>query len=230
MSKFLVFDLGGTLVNVQKKAPPFKLSFVKNVSKTPIDEQRFDSFEKHFNYLLAEMNKIKSEFEVQIANVLEASLKFFSIELTTSINEAELLLAKENADVMIPPNANRMIEFLSNKQHRFVVLSNSCFSSFALKKMFNALYPNLPLLKMYSSADYLFKKPSPQLFGLILSEYGVCYEETCFMGNSYFDVALPSNMGGESFWINGDANRVTNDKIHLVSSLNDIIDNWKDLL
>lgn len=83
------------------------------------------------------------------------------------------------------PNVDAFLAFLKSHGYRSYVISNTIFSAATLRKYLAQFQIEAYFDNVYSSADIIHRKPSPEIFRYVLKQEKIeIKEDTYFIGNS----------------------------------------------
>ena len=195
--EMIIFDYGHTLLyqpyfntsNGNKAIYPYINRNPRNIS--------FEEYDKTITELFA---KIKAErgaiLEIHEHNFLKLAIEYMDISLSVSIEEAEEIIMNGISQGAIMPHADILLDYLNSKGIRTGVISNNCFSSNALKKLFNRLLPRNKFEFVLASSDYIFKKPHNVMFDIALQKSRLSADKVWYCGDSIeTDVQGSKNVG-----------------------------------
>lgn len=213
MKGFLI-DLGKTILD--NKGYDFMSSLRKvydlTDKKIPFEELYAKERIIH-SYVFPNMRK--NNIEVIMSEYLEMVLKVSGLTSAYTKAELEIIFFEEITKYEgIYENADKLLQYLKNKNTRIIAVSNSCFSSNALKEGLNKLNLLQYFDKIISSADVLYTKPDKRIFDFAIGEMkkmNVLQENMYFLGNDYnCDIEGAFNAKLKPIWIN--VNKALDDK------------------
>ena len=127
--------------------------------------------------------------------------EYFGLELALTPLQAETIFWDAAAPGSPMPGICELLEFLHCRGIRTGVVSNISFSGEALAERVNRLLPGNHFEFIIASSEYLFRKPSPRLFGIALRKAGVAPGNIWFCGdNAAADVSGASAAGMWPVW------------------------------
>lgn len=220
--EIIIFDYGRTLLyqpgfstsNGNKAIYPYINRNPRNISLEEYDKTIVELFAK----IKAERGPI---LEIHEHNFLKLAQEYMDISLSVSIEEAEEIIMNGISQGGIMPHADRLIDYLNEKGIRTGVISNNCFSSNALKKLFDRLLPRNKFEFVLASSDYIFRKPHSMMFDIALQKSGLTADKVWYCGDSIeADVYGAKNVGMFPVLYEGRTDDNTNPFAHQN-------DNWK---
>lgn len=195
--EMIIFDYGHTLLyqpdfdtsNGNKAIYPY-------ISRNP----RNITFEEYDKNITALFEKIKAErgdiIEIHEHNFLKLAMEYMDISLSVSIEEAEEIIMNGISQGAIMPYADKLLDYLNSKGIRTGVISNNCFSGYALKRLFDRLLPRNKFEFVLASSDYIFRKPHRIMFDIALQKSGLSADKVWYCGdNAVADVQGSKNVG-----------------------------------
>lgn len=195
--KMIIFDYFYTLLyqpnfnasNGNKAIYPYINKNPHNISFEEYDKTITDLFAK----IQAEQGAV---LEIHEHNFLKLAMEYMDISLSISIEEAEEIIMNGISQGGIMPYADILLDYLNSKGIRTGVISNNCFSSNALKKLFDRLLPRNKFEFVLASSDYIFKKPHSVMFDIALQKSGLSADKVWYCGDSIeADVQGSKNVG-----------------------------------
>lgn len=208
MIKYIIMDLGDTLFkNVELDLTKGVTYIYNNYCNHNIEK---DAVLKDFNLIweYAYQKRDNDDFEINIHNYFNYLRYTIGFKTTYDNNflEIEFLTHSTNTILM-----NDLVEFLSlckTKNIHLVILSNSTFTKQGLIYQLKEHNIDSYFEAVFSSADYILRKPSPLFFNLAVNYLKKTYpnlklEEVRFIGNDYhYDVLGSTNQGIKAIWFN----------------------------
>jgi len=195
--EMIIFDYGRTLLY----QPNFSTSNGNSAIYPYINRNpRNISLEEYDETIVELFAKIKAQrgplLEIHEHNFLKLAMEYMDISLSVSIEEAEEIIMNGISQGGIMPHADRLVDYLNEKGIRTGVISNNCFSSNALEKLFNRLLPRNKFEFVMASSDYIFRKPHSLMFDVALQKSGLTADKVWYCGDSIeADVYGAKNVG-----------------------------------
>ena len=183
--EMILFDYGRTLLY----QPGFSTSngnkaIYRYINRNP----HHISLEEYDETIVELFAKIKDErgpiLEIHEHNFLKLAMEYMDISFSVSIEEAEEIIMNGISEGGIMPHADRLIDYLNERGIRTGVISNNCFSSNALKKLFDRLLPRNKFEFVMASSDYIFRKPHSMMFDIALQKAGLTADKVWYCGDS----------------------------------------------
>lgn len=205
MIGFLV-DLGKTIVD--NKGYDYTSALRKVYDLTDKNVSFDDLYTKEkiiHNYLFPErrINNIEIVFDKYIEMVLKVSGLNY---LKTKEELEECFFNEITKYEGIYENADKLLKYLKKHSVSIIAVSNSCFSSRALKEGLKKLDILDYFDDVISSADVLYTKPDKRIFEEAIDKMllkGVTKENMYFLGNDYnCDIIGANNVNLKPIWIN----------------------------
>lgn len=183
--KMIIFDYGHTLLyepgfdGLRGEEEVFK--YVKSNKHNLTPKQVCD-----FAWELYEKIRAAREmgFEIHEQQFQRFLYEYLEIELSVSLPEAERIFWNNACAGEIMPNADKIIDYINDKDIRSGVISNISWSGSVLAERINRLLPRNKFEFIIASSEYMFRKPSPMLFELALKKAGLCAEDVWFCGDN----------------------------------------------
>lgn len=195
--EMIIFDYGHTLLyQPDYSATNGNKAIYTYIRKNP----RNISFEEFDKTIIEFFSKCKAQrgpvLEIHEHNLLKLALEYMDITLSVPFEEAEKIIINGISKGAIMPYADTMLDFLYSNGIRTGVISNNCFSSKALKDLFDRLLPRNKFEFVLASSDYLFRKPDSIMFEIGLQKAGLAASEVWYCGDSIeADVYGAKNVG-----------------------------------
>ncbi len=210
--EMIIFDYGHTLLY----QPGFNTSngnraLYEYIRRNPRNIS-FDEFDRILIDIFAKIKSYRGDMlEIHEYAFLKIAMEYMDIELSISFEEAEIIILNGISKGGVMPYADKMLDYLNSKNIRTGVISNYCFSSNALKYLFDRLLPNNKLEFVFASSDYIFNKPDPFMFELALKKAGLTADKVWYCGDSIkADVFGANNVGMFPVLYEGKTNDETN--------------------
>ena len=198
--QLLIFDMGGTLLRNIKLYDNIKCNFLYHAVKEEITEKHIQKFESYFNELRENIrSQEKRIFEFTICGILRSACIRFGLTPNISYEEMEKYLVIENIRFEMIPNSMKLFQYINRSKYKVCVLSNSELTSTTLRYILRKTIPNWSCDEVFSSADLVYRKPSQQIFEIVLNKYSMMPRNCCMIGNHLSDVVPSSEMGIDSF-------------------------------
>jgi len=205
--KAVIMDLGDTIV--RNKEFNFQ-DGLKYLYEFIIKKISFEDFLKLNNYLKENTYDIrhKSKLENKFLDYLRYLKAIVGFDTSLSLEEIEInFMVKASCDELIEEVLPLLDYFKSNNIPIFI-LSNSTFSTNAITYQIEKFNVLDYFEEVFSSADYLFRKPHLGIFEVaksaIVNKYpNISIEDTWFIGNDYqCDIKGASNSNLFPIWYN----------------------------
>ena len=184
--KMILFDYGNTLLHEpgfdMRRGEKALFKYVKSNPRQLAPEQVSDFSEKLFKQ---EISAVRSAgFDLHERQFLQFLYEYLEIELSVSLEEAEMIFMDATAAGALMPKADEMLDAVNAMGIRSGVISNIGFSGNALTARINRLLPRNQFEFILASSEYMFRKPSRMLFELALRKAGLNADEVWFCGDS----------------------------------------------
>ena len=195
--EMILFDYGHTLLyqpgfntsNGNKAIYPYINRNPRNIS--------LEEYDRTINELFAQIKAQRgSILEIHEHNFLRLVMEYMDISYSVSIENAEEIIMNGISKGGMMPRADMLLDYLNEKGIRTGVISNNCFSSNALKKLFDRLLPRNKFEFVMASSDYIFRKPHSMMFDIALQKAGLPADKVWYCGDSIeADVQGAKNVG-----------------------------------
>ena len=195
--EMILFDYGHTLLyqpgfntsNGNKAIYPYINKNPRNIS--------LEEYDRTINELFAKIKAHRgSILEIHEHNFLRLAMEYMDISYSVSIEDAEEIIMNGISKGGMMPHADMLLDYLNAKGIRTGVISNNCFSSNALKKLFDRLLPRNKFEFVMASSDYIFRKPHSKMFDIALQKAGLSADKVWYCGDSIeTDVQGAKNVG-----------------------------------
>ncbi len=208
MIKYIIMDLGDTLFkNVELDLTKGVTYIYNNYCNHNIEK---DAVLKDFNLIweYAYQKRDNDDFEINIHNYFNYLRDTVGFKTTYDNNFLEIEFLTHSTKTIL---MNDLVEFLKIckvKNIHLVILSNSTFTKQGLIYQLKKHNIDSYFEAVFSSADYILRKPSPLFFNLAVNYLKKTYpnlklEEVRFIGNDYhYDVLGSTNQGIKAIWFN----------------------------
>ncbi|WP_124100607.1 HAD family hydrolase [Ruminococcus sp. Marseille-P6503] len=189
--EMIIFDYGHTLLyepdwNSDRGNAELLKYATKNSHNCTVEDIR-KAAELIYGKHVAKVREYGYEISGQAAN--KTLYDYLGIEFSLSPSEMETVFWDSASVGAIMPDADRMIDYLNEKDIKTAVISNLSWSGEALTKRLNRLLPNNKFEFVMTSSDYFIRKPNSILFEIALKKAGLSANKVWFCGDSvYADV------------------------------------------
>lgn len=208
--KMIIFDYGHTLLYepgcdyVRGNAELLKYA-IKNPNNCTLEDVR-KGVELIFGEHAENVRKIGYDISGQICD--RALYEYLGIEFSLSPLEMETIFWNAASAGAIMPDADKMLEYLSQHGIRTAVISNLLRSGDALTERLNRLLPNNQFEFVMTSSDYFLRKPNRILFDIALQKAGLSASDVWYCGdNVRADIEGASQAGIYPVWYDNETEK-----------------------
>lgn len=210
LPKIIIFDVGGTIV--KGKWSNFRLGY-EYLYNEVLDVN--ESFELYMDFVEQFFDVIKERdncsLEFNFISLLNYLTDLYGLKIDLDLYEIEYRFYRSYYEAVLMPDIIALLDYLKSKNIPLYVLSNSMYSTNAVKRELEDVGVLHYFKQVISSGDHVVRKPSSLLFKLYLKKFamiGIDSHEVCYIGNdAYFDINTPVQLGMQAVLIS--------DKIHL---------------
>ena len=204
LPKIIIFDVGGTIVSGKwqsfMKGYEYLYNEVLNVKET---YEEYIEFVSNFFDIINQRDKCDLEFN--FISLLNYLVDLYGLKIDLDLYEIEYNFYKSYYEAALMPNIVLVLDYLKDKNIPLYVLSNSMYSTNAVKKELSDVGVLGYFEQVISSGDHVVRKPSSLLFKLYLKKFdmmGISKEEVCYIGNDlYFDINTPVSLNMQAILI-----------------------------
>lgn len=200
--KMILFDYGHTLVyETEVSQIKGQRALMPYLSRN--DHNRtVEEISAYAEELFLSLKPARSmNFELHNHNFNRYLYESLGIEFSISLEEAESIFWDHFAPGEAMPHAAEMLDYLSCQGIRTGIISNISFSGAALTRRLQRLFPRHRFEMVIASSEYVFRKPSRQIFQLAIAKSGLAPEELWYCGDSpYFDLKGATDAGIFPIW------------------------------
>jgi putative hydrolase of the HAD superfamily len=206
MPKAVIMDLGNTIVENIAFSWEKGLSYLQEDVLIAPEKTALEEVGKYFKENGFDIRN-KSMIEISFLNYLRYLKQTFGFRSGITEEEAEIgFMNHANTDRPYP-DVRPVLDYFHSHDILLYVLSNSTFSSHALSYQLSQYRLLSYFGQVFSSADYLFRKPHPALFTMvsryIMRNHHLCQEDITFIGNDYqIDILGSYRAGLKPIWLN----------------------------
>ncbi|MDR1117267.1 MAG: HAD family hydrolase [Oscillospiraceae bacterium] len=148
--------------------------------------------------------KPSSLVEVRLAAIHYYVLEYYAIKHRLSFAEMEEIFWEAASAAYPTKNAEKLLEYLKKGGIRTGVVSNDMVSGAVLKKQINRMFRGNTFEFVYSSGDFMLRKPAKRMFELAIRRSGLQAEEIIHCGSSAKNDCMgASNAGIFPIWYTG---------------------------
>ena len=181
MIKGIMFDMGGTLVDVSIKKGAF-MSIYEHLIEKPKNVDEFLSFA---NQVLKDTLEARTTIDISFSAFINVFLRYYHTNLDISIEEMEDIYQDALFDFTKVDKIDELLSKCKQENLKLIVLSNTMFSSRAISKVLDRLSLLKYFDKVIASSECLVRKPSPIFFEIGVKEMGFNKNEIMYIGNDY---------------------------------------------
>lgn len=194
--KMIMFDFGHTLCDEPEYDRPAAFAAIeKHIVKNPLRYTKEDIQKAVMDMIhpaMLSLHKVLLDFRA--TDVYRIMTDYLQIELDIDPYEAETVAWDAVSYGSQMPGADDMLAFLEKKGIRYAVISNYFWSGRAIETRLKSALPDRKFEFVMASSDYLFRKPSTNLFKIGLAKAGLPAEDVWYCG----DKMLPDVIGSSS--------------------------------
>ena len=206
--KIIVMDLGSTIID------NYNISFVDGFKyiydNYCLHNVSFESFHDDMNsiYINAFENRDNDDFEINFQNYLRYMDQVVGFKEDVSFDILEKEFIDHAFTSSLVDGVKEFLDFTAKLNIDIYILSNSCLTGKALKYELSRFGLDSYFKEVYSSADYLMRKPNTLFFNVITKYLKRKYKdlnlsEVWYIGNDYkYDVLGSYKAGLKSVWLN----------------------------
>ena len=225
MKKWIFFDLDGTLVDVKKaqySAIEDLYQIYKFNKKTDLEAftKKWDDLT---NYHYAFYTRKEITYEEQRNRRIIDLFKEYDMSLDKTPKEIYAIYLKsfENNWCLFD-DVYDVLEKLHKNGHRLGIISNGDLGQQTDKLSRTGILNFFDIIT--TSSEYVYSKPSPELYELVLKRFNIDKNEMVMIGDQVDKDILPClSIGIDAIWINR-KNKNSIDGVKEINNLNELID------
>lgn len=206
--KVIVMDLGGTIIDTVKV--DFEKGLKTLYDKYTLKQVSYEEVLNQFNLIINESFKKRSndDFEINFKNCLNYIDKVVGLIDNVDYEKLEYEFVDISMKRQLVDDVLLFLENVKRKNIPLFILSNSCFSTNELKHELCKFKINDYFVEVFSSADYLMRKPNKIIFDLVINylkrnKYIKNPSEVWYIGNDYnIDMVGSNNASITGVWLN----------------------------
>ncbi len=198
--KLVLFDFGGTLIVDSPFSAYDGLEALRLAADNPevtttenlcdiwrsLDERYSQRTRSAAGYVL----------EIQLSGILRNLFALAGLQYSISMTECEVIFDRYNATRKATPFMAELLQALNAAGIKTAVISNTVLSGAAMDIAIKEQLPRSQMEFIFTSADFLFCKPAPDMFLAAAKTAGVAPEECWYCGDSFgADVCGAHNSG-----------------------------------
>ncbi|WP_457558479.1 HAD family hydrolase [Candidatus Harpocratesius sp.] len=234
MRKFLVFDLGETLLNfnqtgkwherLKEEVVPEMISLLKQeikriernptfASQNKINSEILKFESQNVHSIIYDSIALKEEKHRSMISRIKNYLLKLSLSSEQRIINSQLDVFQRNLEkyVSIYPDVHKTLKQLQKQKYILGLWSNTPWQSPG--KITLSLMQKYHLTQYFDyiffSGDYEVQKPDPKSLEIVLHESKQSKDEMVYIGNSVIDIITGVNFGIPTVWINRDGGVLT---------------------
>lgn len=206
--KVIVMDLGGTIIDTVKA--DFEKGFKTLYDKYTLKQVSYEEVLNQFNLIIREGFKKRSndDFELNFKNCLNYIDKVVGFIDNVDYEKLEYEFVDISMKRQLVDDVFLFLEEVKRRNIPLFILSNSCFSTSELKHELCEFNINKYFSEVFSTADYLMRKPSKITFDLVINYLKRNNliknpSEIWYVGNDYnIDMIGSNNAFITGVWLN----------------------------
>lgn len=209
--KAVLFDFGGTLFSdgenhIHDAVKALRLAADNPEASDDVELLRF-TLEINERKRIFDNELSGSSPEIPLTAMIENATKRAGLKYSKSLDECGIIFDTYNCSERKPmPNIKELLKTLEEKRIRTAVISNTVMSGVQMSASIENLLPENSFEFVFTSADFIFKKPCPDMFEAAVKQLGLLPEECWYCGDSFAnDVVGSSNIGMFPVYINKNA-------------------------
>lgn len=134
--------------------------------------------------------------EIQLSGILRNIFALAGLRYSISMTECEIIFDRYNATRKATPYMAELLQALNTAGMMTAVISNTVLSGEAMAIAIKEQLPESKMAFVFTSADFLFCKPAPDMFLAAAKKAGVAPGECWYCGDSFgADVCGAHNSG-----------------------------------
>lgn len=210
LPRMIAFDYGQTLLD---ELPFDPLAGTRAVLRYAVTNPEHADAER-IQHLAEELNRELgrgttgqlADFHVEAPNIMfqKYLYEYFGIELSLSSTEVDKMFLDHASPAVRTPGVAQMLDRLESLGIRTAVFSNNAFSGTAIADRLAILIPDHRFDFILTSSEYLFRKPHPRAFEILLRKAGLSAGEVWYCGDDVeCDVCGAAAFGIQAVWYRG---------------------------
>ncbi len=206
--KIIVMDLGGTVIDNYDIR--FYDGFKYIYDKYFLHDVSFKKVKKILDEIYSNVSKKrdKDDFEINFHNYLRYMIRLIGLKEEVSLEQIENDFIDHASTTKEVDGVKEFLDYATNLGIEIYILSNSMFTSNCLRYELEEVGLLHYFKDIYSSSEYLLRKPSNIFFNVITKYYprvdkNINIQDIWYIGNDYkYDVYGSSKAGLKSIWLN----------------------------
>ncbi|HZJ78103.1 MAG TPA: HAD family hydrolase [Clostridia bacterium] len=195
--KAVIFDVGGTLFTDGDFHTFEAIEALRLAADNPDATSTKSLFEISMDLLKRIKQADTNGIDIKLAAIIENVINRAGLEYSTDLESLAILFDSINcSERAIIPNINELLNTLEQEGIRTAVISNTVMSGIQMKAAIERHIPNNNFEFVFTSADFIFKKPYSDIFEAALMKTGLKAEDCWYCGDSFAnDVVGSSSVG-----------------------------------
>ncbi len=184
--EWIFFDFGETLFHATDPSPEVFISALfPYIISNPLNITVADAA-KYYTELNREIAFVRNPLtEIMNIQFVKCLLDYLKIKLSLDEEETEYIIFKNAVSLIPENNIENLLNFLKQKKIKTAVISNYPLRGKTLEKRLREILPCYEFLFVMTSADYIFRKPSPVIFKTALQKCGTSPQKVMHCGDSF---------------------------------------------
>lgn len=168
------------------------------------------------------------KYNVEIPNtkVLRSIIQSEGVNVDFDEERFDYMYWTNASHIEVVAGADLLLKYLKKEGIRTAIVSNISFSGRTVQRVLDEIIPDNGIEMVFSSSDYVFRKPDKLFFEIVLAQLGIQAEHTWICGDSLVnDVQSGLNAGIKTVYYCTDTSKMLDDKrITTITALTDMID------
>ena len=183
--ELIIFDYGNTLVCEPDWNPKKGNAALLEITENPKDIQLSDIVDYGSKYLIPKIKALRDQ-NTEVSGSAYSRVLFAHFGLTLPVSDLDIektfwYAASKGAAM---PYAHELLEFLKEEKIKTGIISNMMWSGEALKTRLDRILPENEFDFVFTSSDFIFRKPEPAMFEAAIALSGTDKEHIWFCGDN----------------------------------------------
>ena len=182
--------------------------------------------ERFFEIISKYETKVNEEDYVnQSAKIQDSFQVIFDVK-ALDMNNGDKLLGRSKNNIKDNFSDIKLLNYLKKKGIRVAVVSNISFSGKTVQRVLDEIMPDNGIETVFSSSDYVFRKPDKIFFDIVMAQLGIQAENTWICGDNIAnDVQGGLNAGLKTvYYCTDPSKRLDDERVTTITALTDLID------
>lgn len=228
LPKMILLDFGGTLATENHFDNYRGLREAFEDAGYAVSDILLRRMSDKLSFFFKTFMKFGKEYNIEIPNikVLRSVILSEGLSFDFDAERFDYMYWTHASHIEAVNGADSLLKYLRKKGIRAAVVSNISFSGKTVQRVLDEIMPDNGIETVFSSSDYVFRKPDKIFFEIVMAQLGIQAENTWICGDNIAnDVRGGLNAGLRTvYYCTDPSNRLDDERVTTITALTDLID------